>query len=184
MTKIPCERQAQLILTNVGWLKQAEALLCQLSDCDYAERQPRAGGQSVGGHLRHILEFYECFLDGLSSARIDYDSRKRDLTFETSRLEALRRIGMLLSRLQNQSTVMGDSTIRVRMEDADEACTPEPFLMSSVARELQALSSHTVHHFALIAAVLRVQGVPVTAGFGVAPATLRYWTSQANEEAA
>jgi hypothetical protein len=31
----------------------------------------------------------------------------------------------------------------------------DPFLLSSVARELQALSSHTIHHFAVMAMTLR-----------------------------
>ena len=61
---------------------------------------------------------------------------------------------------------------------------PEPFLISSVGRELQVLSSHTIHHFALMAMTLRVLGVPVDPDFGMAPSTLRYLDTQAGAEAA
>ena len=45
---------------------------------------------------------------------------------------------------------------------------------SSVARELQFLVSHTVHHYAVIAAMLRPQGIEPGVDFGVAPSTLKY----------
>jgi hypothetical protein len=46
---------------------------------------------------------------------------------------------------------------------------------SSLARELQFTLSHTVHHYALIALILRLQGFAPPADFGVAPATLQQW---------
>ena len=45
---------------------------------------------------------------------------------------------------------------------------------TSVVRELQFLASHTVHHYAVIAAMLRPQGVEPGDDFGVAPSTLQY----------
>ena len=41
------------------------------------------------------------------------------------------------------------------------------------------LSSHTIHHFALIAMALRAHGVAVEAGFGMAPSTLSYQARRA-----
>jgi hypothetical protein len=46
---------------------------------------------------------------------------------------------------------------------------------STVARELQFLLSHTVHHYALIALILRLQGFEPGEEFGVAPSTLAHW---------
>ena len=50
---------------------------------------------------------------------------------------------------------------------------------SSIARELQSLLSHTVHHYAFIAVALRLQGVEPASDFGVAPSTLEYWRQTA-----
>ncbi|MFW6292999.1 MAG: hypothetical protein ACOC7V_11860 [Spirochaetota bacterium] len=47
---------------------------------------------------------------------------------------------------------------------------------STVERELAMLASHTVHHYAIIALILRIQDVPVPEEFGVAP--LRCATSR------
>jgi hypothetical protein len=59
------------------------------------------------------------------------------------------------------------------MEDADSNGVREGFMESSISRELQVLSSHTVHHFALIAITLRMHGVEIESDFGMAPSTLR-----------
>ena len=52
-----------------------------------------------------------------------------------------------------------------------------------ISRELQVLSSHTVHHFALIAVTLRMHGVEMDPDFGMAPSTLRYLASKTAEAA-
>jgi hypothetical protein len=69
------------------------------------------------------------------------------------------------------------------MEDAEAVSLSDIFMQSSASRELQVLSSHTVHHFALIAMTLRMHGVEMDPGFGMAPSTLRYLASR-NAEAA
>jgi hypothetical protein len=55
---------------------------------------------------------------------------------------------------------------------------------STVARELQFLLSHTIHHYALIALVLRLQGFTTGEEFGVNPSTLRHWRGRREEAAA
>jgi len=124
--------------------------------------------------LRHIIEFYECFLDGLEPTHIDYDARRRDLTLESSIAVAAERICGIIARLEAEALLQYDGVLFVRMEDAAGFDLADPFLMSSVARELMTLSSHTIHHFALIAMTLRGHGFVLDPDFGVAPSTLRY----------
>jgi len=155
----------ELIQVNLEWLRQASDLLNRLSSSAYGE---------VSGHMRHIIEFYECFLEGLPAGRIDYDARKRDQTLERSAIAADARIQSLSDRLISTPELRGDALVGVRLEESDAT--------SSVSRELQVLSSHTVHHFALIALTLRAHGVAVDPKFGIAPSTLRY--REANAEAA
>lgn len=172
-------RHEFLIGLNVAWLRQAEALLDRLSDAVYTASPSDLAPHKAGGHLRHILEFYECFLAGLAGGRIDYDARKRDLSVESSRAAARKRIGALILRLETEPALRSESSVRVRAEDSTESRIAEPFLLSSVGRELQVLSSHTIHHFALMAMTLRALGVPVDPDFGMAPSTLRYRAVQA-----
>jgi len=160
----------ELISTNIAWLKQALSLVQQLDDVTFRSSPQGLAPHRVGSHLRHVLEFYECFLDGLAAARIDYDARKRDESIERRRQSATTSICSIISRLEDVSSFEEDWELAVRMENADE----DVYLVSSVGRELQALSSHTIHHFALIAITLRVHGLEVDPDFGMSPSTLRY----------
>ncbi|MCC6293252.1 MAG: hypothetical protein IT164_11430 [Bryobacterales bacterium] len=175
------ERQLALIRMNVGWLRQALALLVTISDEHFATTPERMAPHRVSGHLRHIIEFYECLLDGLVCSHVDYDSRQRDPSIERSRQAAMARIRSLIGRLETAPDLMGDALLFVRAEDAEALRLSDPFLTSSVARELMTLSSHTIHHFALIATTLRGHGVQVDANFGVAPSTLSYQVRLASD---
>ena len=168
------ERQKMLVEGNVTWLNQAAALLERIEHHEFTESPQGLGSHRVAGHLRHILEFYECFLDGLDWSHIDYDARRRDVSIERSRAAAIQRIESIIERLRSAPQLRGDSVIWVRMEDVDEDCPADPFTTSSVSRELQVLSSHTIHHFALIGMTLSAHGVVLDEDFGVAPSTLSY----------
>ena len=172
------ERQKLLVETSVRWLRQARELLDHISDATYATSPRELAPHRVGGHLRHILEFYECFLDGLQSSHIDYDARRRDTAVEKSRQAAVAKIQSILRAIESEPRLREDSIIWVRMEDAEASGTVESFMTSSIGRELQMLSSHTIHHFALIAMTLRMLGHEVDREFGMAPSTLRYLSSQ------
>jgi hypothetical protein len=178
------QRQEHLIAVNIAWLRQAEALLDRISDATYTASPVGLAPHKAGGHLRHILEFYECFLAGLAGRRIDYDARKRDPSVEMCRRNAQERIRSLIYLLEAEPALRIDSVVSVRIEDSAGSGIAGPFLVSSVGRELQVLSSHTIHHFALMAMTLRALGVPVDPDFGMAPSTLRYLASQAPAEAA
>jgi hypothetical protein len=167
---------SNLIEVNLAWLQQALDLVEQLDNRIFATTPQGMAPHRVGSHLRHILEFYECFLDGLDTGRIDYDSRKRNEAVERDRRAAAAQFRTIIGRLRAVSSFSGG--LSVRMENADV------WLVSSIGRELQALSSHTIHHFALIAITLRLHGVEVSPDFGMSPSTLTYLATQAKKEAA
>jgi len=160
----------QLVQVNVGWLQQALTLVAQMDDETFSTSPPGLAPHRLGSHLRHVLEFYQCFLDGLATSRIDYDARKRDESIERRPRSATTSILSIISRLEEVSSFEGDWELAVRMENSDD----DAYLISSIGRELQALSSHTIHHFALIAITLRLHGFDVDPDFGMSPSTLRY----------
>jgi hypothetical protein len=172
------ERQNALIATNIAWLNQALEVLERIDDRAYATSPQGLEPHRAGGHLRHVLEFYECFLDDVATAHVDYDARRRDVSVEKSRRKAAARIRGIISRLQSECALGSDSILWVRMEDAKVSGLRESFITSSVGRELQVLSSHTIHHFALIAITLRAHGVTLDRNFGMAPSTLTYLSTK------
>jgi|ERR1051326_3933775 hypothetical protein len=175
-------RQSALIEINVRWLRQALQLLGHLNDIAYTTSPRGMAPHRVGAHLRHILEFYRRFLEGLADSHIDYDSRRRDPLIERSREHAAAAIRAVIHALETSKELRQERIIWVRMEDCDEEIR-EPYMESSISRELQVLSSHTIHHFALIAMTLRLHGIEMDRDFGVAPSTLRYLASRTAEAA-
>ena len=169
---------AALAETNVAWLRQALSLTERLDSSNYSSSPEGMSPHRVGSHLRHVLEFYECFLDGIETLHIDYDARKRDPRIEMSRHAAADKIRLLIRRLEGNHCRQ-DSMVLVRAENLENSECQGNYLRSSISRELQALSSHTIHHFALIAITLRLHGFPVDPTFGMSPSTLRFQATQA-----
>ena len=161
---------------NIVYLVQGLDLLRTLEDEAYTSAQPPYHESSIGDHLRHCLEHYTSFLDGLNAGRIDYDARARDVRIATSRPFATQTIQSLIARLQ--AMPRDDKPLQVKMDCDKDAEQPAPWSPSSVERELQYLLAHTIHHYALIAVLLRLQGYAPHADFGVAPSTLKYRREQ------
>jgi hypothetical protein len=176
-------RPCALIAINVRWLRQALRLLERLDDTVYATTAPGFAPHRAGAHLRHVLEFYQCFLEGLESSHIDYDARRRDESVERSRNAATAAIRSIIHALETHADVRQERIVWVRMEDAPGSGVRDTFMESSLSRELQVLSSHTIHHFALIAMTLRAHGVELAADFGMAPSTLRHLAARTAEAA-
>ena len=73
----------RLIRANLHHLKQASTLLDRIDDARFAEPAKCFYDSSIGGHLRHCIEHYQSFLDGLAGGKVDYDARERDVIMET-----------------------------------------------------------------------------------------------------
>lgn len=168
------QRLHRLIGANTGWLQQALRLVDALSDTAFAESPAGLSPHRAGSHLRHVLDFYDSFLTGVASGEIDYDARNRDRRTERDRRYAMERIRAVIASLEAIRDHPPAEALLVRMEDAADDPGLTPWMPSSVTRELQTLSSHTIHHFALIAVTLSAHGLTLDPNFGMAPSTVRH----------
>jgi hypothetical protein len=169
----PQERPAG---ANIRYLQLGVELIRRLSDEIYANcpENPYRGG--VGAQFRHCLDFYTCFLQGVETGEIDYSRRQRDPKVESDRTHAVERFEEVCRALAAIDSERYDQPVRVKAEETVEG-TPE-WSPSSPGRELQFLISHTIHHYALIAVLLKMQAFDVALEFpefGVAPSTLSHW---------
>jgi hypothetical protein len=158
-----------MIAANQRCLAQASTLLDLIDDVQYAS--PRGVWSPIGAQLRHVIEHYQCFLEGLPAGRIDYDSRRRDPVLEASRRRAAEAIAELAVGLGRVPANSAGRAVAVQMQ-----CHPDHhrtnWTDSSVGRELQFLVSHSVHHFALIKLLLAGDGLTLDPEFGTAPSTV------------
>ena len=162
-----------LIAANCSCLQQGSTLLGDLPDGLYAEFHPASPEGSIGAHIRHCIDHFDCFLKGLGEGYIDYAKRDRRLDLEQDPKAAIPHLHGLMNELMSLGGEWDrDRAVQVRIvsfTDDDQGWLP-----STLGRELQFLLSHTVHHFALIAMLLRLAGVTPPRDFGVAPSTLQY----------
>ncbi len=163
---------------NIDSWKKAETVMLSLSDVVYTSLYKDFFNSSVGSHIRHLLDHYHVFLEGLETARIDYDRRPRNQRLETDLDEAVSAVRSLMIRLESRLPDIHESyPLEVRM-DAGGFENEAAFHATTVGRELCFLLGHDIHHFAIIAAMLQQRGLPLPPDFGIAPSTLRYQQSQ------
>jgi uncharacterized damage-inducible protein DinB len=165
----------RLVRENNHTLQQAIDLIEQITDDLFCNSESSYFVSSVGKHMRHILDFYECFITGWQE-KIDYDARKRAGHLENDRTYCIQKIGITMEGLNNLLTVPDNSdiTLLVKNDEGEHSTEKDPFSLSTVERELQFLKFHAVHHFAIIAMILRVQGFEIPEDFGFAASTLQY----------
>jgi hypothetical protein len=85
---------------NAAFLGQALDMLETLSASAYALRPPQFERGGVGVHMRHVLDHYDAFLDGLQAGRIEYDTRARDEATESEIDVARKRLRATIARLR------------------------------------------------------------------------------------
>jgi len=160
-----------MMTDTIHILEQSLILLRRLDDEIYTQTMPPLFQSGVGSHIRHCLDFYGAFLRGIPEGRIDYDTRERDTVIETNRETGIQTIEATIQQMRTLDFLTEQMPVMVRLED--ESADGSSWCQSSIGRELQALKSHTIHHYAVIALMLRLQGISVSADFGVSISTLR-----------
>ncbi len=165
-----------LIELNVACLHQGRQMVTDLDDETYRCCDPGIYESGIGDHYRHILEHYQMFLSGYSDSFVDYDARARDTRLSTDRKFAIQATDDILLKFDLVDDL--NRHLRIKMATSKDLKKNAPFSESTVRRELQYLQAHTIHHFALISMILRLQGHKPPDDFGVAPSTLQYLQTQ------
>jgi uncharacterized damage-inducible protein DinB len=131
---------------------------------------PEVSG-SVGEHVRHCLDHIAALVGATPSRVLSYDHRERGTNVERDPAEALRRILRLKASLDRWQPRSLDDPLRVMslITPAGESIVG----WSTLGRELAFVTNHTIHHQALIAVLLSVQGMPIPDRLGYAPSTPR-----------
>ncbi|NJN65058.1 MAG: hypothetical protein HC882_09385 [Acidobacteria bacterium] len=167
-----------LAAQNAALLRQGASLIEGLDDGHFAGPGSEGPGGGVGSQLRHVLDYYGCFLRDVGAGRVDYDRRERDPRLEQERVRAITRMLDWATAMERVGDAYHDGPLDVRMESANAPAGADSWSRSSLGRELHFLASHTVHHFALVSVMLRARGVIVPTEIGVAPSTLEHWNRQ------
>ena len=154
----------QIIQHNLIQLKD---LLQQLTVEQYSHSLEILNGQTVGKHVRHIIEYYLCLTQNNST--ICYDNRQRNLIWENNVNETIQQISSIIEVLP---TIDLNQKVELKQLIADEQITVE----STVGREMLYCIDHCIHHLAIIkiAVSTAFPTIYLPAEFGIAYSTLNY----------
>lgn len=171
------EALIKLVDENIYFLRQGRCLIADMEPDNFSSLKDHSGHGSIGAHFRHCIDMYQCFFDGLPESLIDYTNRARDKSIENLCEKAERKLVEHIYRLlELRENPPADFKVNILfLTDTEDSGPVTQKIPSSILRELFTLSSHTVHHYALIAQILQANDLECPAHFGVAPSTLAYW---------
>lgn len=165
---------AEILNANLDALEEGLELLRNISVRDFSASCAPTFQSVIGAHFRHLLEHYVCLLKTLDSGEVCYDSRPRDMRLEqdldyalNTMLDVIQRLGEIRQR-HIKDADGGAGAVKGILVNDQQSVQP---VVSTMHRELLFLQSHTVHHYAMIAAMCRILGVSIEPDFGVAIAT-------------
>jgi uncharacterized damage-inducible protein DinB len=157
-------------------LLEIKSMLKNIGDTNYSLPSVLLSGATIGQHVRHILEFYQCLLAAEQTGTVNYDKRKRNLQLETDTDFAQQQIEEIIHSLTKINLIQpikleGNYT---HVKDANTS------ISSTFWRELVYCLEHSIHHQALIKIGLKELNLEqlISENFGVAPATIRYKQEQ------
>ena len=143
--------------------------IVQLETDHYQYACVNLSGNTIGQHVRHIIEMFQCLEAGYERGEVDYDRRKRDHRIETDKILALDLLKEIIQQIAKGNKILYLFTYYDDLQNEPEKIATNYF------REIAYNLEHTIHHMALIRVGLReLGGIPVEDSYGVASSTLKY----------
>jgi hypothetical protein len=159
--------QLQLAVNNV--FNQLSLSLDHLSTEQYSMPCTNLSNSTIGQHVRHIIEMFQCLEKGYLSGIINYENRKRDSNIETNKIlacELLKSINQALGKQDKNLILEG-----VYNDDSNELMK----FPTNYYREIVYNLEHTIHHMALIRVGLKeLKNMELPENYGVASATVKH----------
>ncbi len=155
-----------IIKANLNTLQKANFLLLNLSNDTLIDKSISPYYSSVGSHIRHILDFYDCILK--PNDIFDLTKRCRKLEVETDCECALNYLKDLQDRIQKLNTSDLSKKVVV-LDDLGVGKEKIEYIYSSL---LAQANSHAIHHYAIINYILDGLNISVAdSNFGYNPTT-------------
>jgi hypothetical protein len=159
--------QLQQAVNNV--FVQLSATLEQLTQEQYVQPSRTLFNATIGQHVRHIIELFQCLQHGYETGLVNYENRKRDTRIESDKEFAT---GLLKEVYQGLNKEDKALTLEACY---DEHATDSLVIATNFYREVAYNLEHTIHHMALIrVGITEVSNIELPEEFGVASSTIKY----------
>lgn len=145
-------------------------LIQSVSDAQYRDAGVAPYHASIGSHIRHILDVFDCVFCGLESGEINLVARTRNLQVEQNRAAGLVYLQQILAKLEGLQTPDMERLVHVT-DDLGDGEVTYPYTLAAAIIQAH---SHAIHHFAAIGYLLCQLGIGApNVDFGYNPTTPR-----------
>jgi len=149
-------------------LNRGIQLLSQISDEQYSNTSIAPYYSSIGGHVRHILDIFDCVFEGIPFENINLITRKRNVLVEkytSNGIEYFEEVKLKLNKLENTNF---NKIVKVT-DDLGLGAITENYTLASILIQAH---SHAIHHFASVGYIITQLGIQLPDDdFGFNPTT-------------
>jgi len=131
-------------------LEKSLILLENMPESAYVDDSVGPFYSSIGGHIRHILDFYTSIFKGLNNYLIDLTDRERNTTIEIDVNFAKMEIRKVLVELENYLNY----DLEDKYELVDDLGLGKVSIPTNLYAVLVQANSHTIHHYAIVSQLL------------------------------
>lgn len=161
-----------IIQSTLKTLQKSKFLLDNLQDETLCNATLAPYYSSIGTHIRHILDFYDCIFSLDSERIIDLTARSRNREVESKCCVAENYLNSIIDTLRTANFDMND-TVDV-IDDLGLGKTEIKYTFGAVFAQA---NSHTIHHYAIINYILEGLNIAFDdSDFGYNPTTPKMTT--------
>ncbi len=143
-------------------------LLENISDEEYRNTTIAPYNSSIGGHMRHILDVFDCVFQGLESDNINLINRKRDKNAEKFTKNGIEFSYKIIQKLRQIESEDFNKIVKV-IDDLGTGIITTNYTLASALIQAH---SHAIHHFASVGYIIAQLGIQLPDDdFGFNPTT-------------
>jgi uncharacterized damage-inducible protein DinB len=143
-------------------------LLNCISDDEYNNKTIAPYYSSIGVHMRHILDVFDCVFDGIESGNINLINRKRNELAENYTQHGIAYFEEILQRLKLLEKADFNKIVMVT-DDLGQGIVSANYTLGGILIQAH---SHAIHHFASVGYVISQLGIELPdVDFGFNPTT-------------
>ncbi|MFS4484165.1 hypothetical protein ACKGJY_14195 [Hyunsoonleella sp. 2307UL5-6] len=163
-----------IVQSTLKTLKKSQILLDHISNTELCDASVSPYYSSIGSHVRHILDFYDCIFNSGDAGKVDLTARSRNKSVESDCGCAQGYLNTIISKLNSTTFTINDSVVVI-----DDLGLGKTEITYTYGALLSQANSHTIHHYAIINYILDSLGVVVNdSEFGYNPTTPKAVSSE------
>lgn len=160
--------QFKIIIEPV--LLQLASAISEIPEYVFTQKSNLLNGSTIGGHTRHVIEIFQCLLEGYETGIVNYEHRKRNMQIETNKNYAVLLLQEIATTLE-----LPNKKLILQGFYSNDVDVETNMMQTNFFRELVYNLEHCIHHMALIrVGVQEFCTINLPADFGVAPSTIQY----------